>query len=431
MIPRHLSTTFGLAWATALFSSGADAQVAEPVPVPDLTQPESAPEKQSVLQRAPPPGYEALDMRLGSFMLAAALDFDEAFNSNVFATASHVRSDFITDITPQLTIQSNWSNHAAALVAQGTISRHAQNSAEDVENGVIEAQGRLDIATGEYLRADGGYQSLHEDRSSPDDNLGRFPTAYTVSSGHLGYVRSQSRLGLGLDAAVSDYSYSNEPTSGGAIIVNKDRNRLEASLTPRLSYEALPGYQTYVEVSGNTRQYDKRRDRSGLERSSNGFSAAAGLEAGLGHIISGRVYIGYQQQSYQDPRLATFSAPYFGAAVLWNITQLTSLRFGLSDSIAETIVSGASGIELSRVSAAVEHEFQRNLLLTGGVDYERDTYQGTARADGIYSARASAVRLLNRVTSVELQASWQRRSSTQSGANYDREILMLVLKIHL
>jgi hypothetical protein len=427
---KHLSPTLGLA-SLALCSFGAAAQVAEPMPVPDLTQPELAPEKQSVLQRAPPPGYETLDVRLGSFILGGALDLDETFNSNVFATSRNTRSDFITNAVPQVAIQSDWSNHAVALVAQGAISRHAQNPAEDVEDAAVEAEGRLDIATGEYIRLDGGYQRLHEDRSSPEDNLGRFPTVYTVASGRLSYVRSQSRVGFEFDANVSDYNYSNEPTAGGGEIINKDRDRLEASLTPRLSYEILPGYQTYVEVTGNMRQYDQKFDRSGLQRNSDGYSVATGLEAGLGHIVTGRAYIGYQQQSYRDPRLASFSAPYFGAALLWNVTQLTSLRFGLSDSIAETILPGASGIELSRVSAAIEHEYQRNLLLSGGVEYERDAYQGTTRTDGIYGAHASVVRLVNRAVSVELQGGWERRSSSQSGADYDRETMMLVLKIHL
>jgi hypothetical protein len=420
----------GLA-SIALFSRGAEAQVAEPMPVPDLTQPELAPEKQSVLQRAPPPGYETLDVRLGSFILDGSLDLDETFDSNIFATASNARSDFITDIAPRVAIQSDWSNHAVALVAQSTISRHAQNPAEDVEDAAVEAEGRLDIATGEYLQLAGGYQTLHEDRSSPDDNLGRFPTAYSLASGRLSYVRSQSRIGFGFDADISRYDYSNEPTAGGGEIVNKDRNRLEASLTPRVGYEVLPGYQAYVEATGDTRIYDQKFDRNGLQRNSSGFSVATGIESGVGHIITGRIYIGYQQQYYDDPSLATFRAPYFGASVLWNVTQLTSLRFGLSDSIAETILPGASGAQQTLVSASVEHELERTLLLTGGVGYERDAYQGNQRTDGIYSANASVERLLNRVLSVKLVGGWQQRSSTVSGAGYDRETMMLVLKIRL
>jgi hypothetical protein len=432
MTGKHLrSTTCGAAAAALLASWSAEAQIAGPMSVPDLTQPEAAPETQSVFQRGAPPGYEALDLRLGSFVVGTELDVDEGFNSNLYATDSHVRSDVVTTIAPRLAIASDWSNHAVSLVVEGDIDRYLKNSSENVENLAVAADGRLDIRTGEYLSVGGGYQSLHEDRSSPDDNLGRFPTAYTVAGGRLGYVLSRSRLSFGIDADLSRYDYSDEPVANGPEIVNKDRNRTEYSLTPRLAYEMLPGYQAYVELSGNDRVYDRKVDRSGLQRNSAGGSAAVGIEAGTGHIITGRIYVGYQQQDYADPRLDTFRAPYFGAAVLWNVTQLTSFRFGLADSVAETILPGASGAQQTTLSASFEHELERNLLLSGGVGLERDAYQGTARTDDVYSATASAERLINRVFSVKLTGSWSQRSSTVAGAGYDRESLMLTLKIRL
>jgi hypothetical protein len=418
-----------LAAVSSVLASTAHAQIAAPVPVPDLTQPAAAPETLSVFQR-PRPELDPLGVRLGSFVVKPSLDIGGTFNTNVFGTHGGERSDFIATEAPSVDVTSDWGNHAIAFHANGDFRQFATNTTENVNNFVTAVEGRLDILRGQYLEAAAGYQVQHEDRASPDATLGKFPTEYDVTTGRLSYVRSQTRIGVEVDATLDQYQFSNEPTgAGGGEFINSDRNREVYTLTPRVSYEINPGYQAFVEVTGNARKYDRRFDANGFERSSAGYGAAVGTQFDLGRIITGSAYVGYQDQQYDDHRLSSTSGLWFGGSLLWNVTDLTSAKLTLTRTIEETILNNSSGFFDTEVAATVEHELLRNILIGGGLTYANSDYQGISRSDDLYGVNATARWLFNRNVSAGVIGTWQQRSSNQSFNDFDREIVMLDVKV--
>jgi hypothetical protein len=422
--------------------SGAPALMAQditPNSVPDLTQPDFPEQRLSVGER-PHPEYDEVGYRFGSYVLKPTISAAETLDSNILGSSTFERSDFYTSVKPTVSLASDWAQDAVSLDAEGDIDRYARYTSENVENFLVRGNGRLDIERGQTLTFEAAYQVAHESRYSPESqaavslagggNYARFPTEYAVSTAQVTYVYSPSRLGFELVGSINDYAYTNEPTLNGGLAIEGDRNRREYVISPRISYELSPGYQAFVEGWGNRREYDSVFDATPdhLKRSSSGYAVAAGTQVQLGNVVSGQIYIGYQDQMYDDARLTPNAGLYLGGSVLWNITTLTSLKFAVSRSIQETILLGSSGFWDTEASVTAEHELLRNILLTAGINYSLNDYEGIARSDTTISGSVGARWKFTQVYSVGLSGTIQHRTSDQSINSFTRAVVGVDLK---
>jgi len=434
--------SIGLKAATAIMlisvAGTAHAQVAQPVSVPDLTQPVVAPEFISVGQR-PHPEYDSPGLHLGGFIANPSLDIGEEFNSNIYGLPI-VKSDFITQITPAVDLTSNWNDNAFGFHAEGDIDKHARFTADDTTNAIVQANGRLDIFHDQTLSLGLGYQALHEDRSSPDSiaqaqlagsgSFARNPTPFAVTTGQFDYIYAPSRIGFELIGNVNAYDFSNVPTLDGGLEINSDQNREEYTLTPRVSYTFDANYKAFFQVSGDVRSYDTSRDATPqhYKRSSTGYNIAVGNVFDIDRVITGQFYVGYQSQDYDDPRLSNISGVSFGASVLWNVTQLTSIKLSGSRSTQETILQGSSGLFDTTLEVSVEHEILRNILISLGVTYDDAAYQGVKQTDDTYGINASVRWKINRYLTAGATVDYTKRSSNVGIDRFDRNQVIIDIK---
>jgi hypothetical protein len=408
----------------------------------------TAPERLSVAQR-PEPEYSPLGIPVASFLVFPSAGLGETYDSNVFATPTDVKSDFVTDVTPDVAVDSNWNNNALDFDAGGDIRRYASQFSENVTDAHAVANGRLDVLRDIYFLGGLSYQREHEDRASPNSIVGqKNPTEYQVAGGGLSYVHETGRLGLRVDGTVNSYWYDNAQTATGVTVVETDRNRVESAIRPRLEYEIVPGYHAFVQFQANRRDYQAQFDQFGVAPDSHGYEGDAGTAINLGGIINGEIFAGYLKQYYSTGTQPTAANPTpiankpsvsgvgLGGNLLWNVTDLTSLRLNLSRTIEETIVTTAVGATtvvaqadlVTTAGVSVEHELLRNVLLTAGAIYTQDDFQGISRTDNSYEGTAGARYLINRNLSAGLDFSYTKRSSNQPGNDYDREIAMATLR---
>jgi len=375
------------------------------------------------------PDYDRLGLHEGSFYLYPSLGLLETYDSNIFATQTGVSDDFYTTLAPALSILSDWSRHAMALNANGQFNWYAKHSSENANNASVNGQGRLDIETGSYFAASAAYSLLHEARSAPVAVANvKQPTQYTTTTGYLGYVRDEGRIGLHADASVTSYSFNNNTTFGGQNVIETDRDRIEYVGALRASYEILPEqpYQAFVRLVGNSRQYHSidqlqlQTNGVSARRNSHGFEVDAGTAIQITRILTGDIYAGYLEQDYQSPLFHSPSGPGFGGDLLWSVTDLTSLKGAFSRTIVETDLVGASSATETNVSLSAEHELRRNIILVGGLGYIHDDYSGTSRSDDNYAANVGARYLLNRVWRVSADVSYGQRASNVGGQDYNR-----------
>jgi hypothetical protein len=393
-------------------------------------------ERHSVLER-PRPDYDPLGIRTGSFLVFPTVNLGESYDTNVFATATNTKSDLYATLSPGVVVRSDWNVHALEFSAKGDTRRYVTQANENVTSFAVRGDGRLDILRDIYALGGAGYQLLHEDRSSPDSVNGKKPVEYHVTSANLGYVHELGRLGARVDATIDSFSFNNATASTGATINQRDRDRIVYTVAPRLTYEIVPAYNAFAKLSGNGRDYVQKFDSRGFQRSSKGYELDVGTALDFTHVVNGEVFIGYLSQFYDDARLKTASGLAFGGTVLWNVTQLTSIRAILSRTIQETtqfatignVTTDAASYLKSAFTLSLDHELLRDVLLSGYVSYVNSDYQGINRTDDQLEVNVEARYLINQTLSASAFLTYTTRSSNVTGVAYDRGVAMLALKV--
>ena len=73
----------------------------------------------------------------------------------------------------------------------------------------------------------------------------------------------------------------------------------------------------------------------------------------------------------------------------------------------------------------------RNLILSGGGGFRYDDFEGISRADKFFTLSAGASYLMNRYLSLGARYTYSNRNSNEAGADYDRNLISLLLTAKL
>lgn len=428
------------AFLTAVILTGVGGTAAAQLALPDLPV-MTAPEQMSVMQR-PRPDFDPIGIRAGAFVIDPTLSIQEIFDSNVYATPTDVKSDFYTDLQPGVSLHSDWNNHALNVVLGGEIKRYVKQSSEDVGNALAAVNGRLDVLSNFYFLGSLAYQLEHEDRSTPDTLYNqKNPTQYQLAGTTVAGVYQSGRVGLRLDGIINYYTYDNGVTTLNVPIDESYRDRFEYTVTPRLSYEIVPGYNAFIKTPVNWVDYQSEYNIYGYDQSSYGYQIDAGAAVHLSNLVNGEIYLGYLDQQFDGgrspsviaaglPPLQPTSGISFGGNVLWNVTELTSVRGALGRAVLPSFFVPAIGqtappgnyVE-SSASLSVEHELLRDILMTGMASFINDAWQGSPREDDNYQLDLGIRYLINHYLNAGLNASYRQRASNAVGADYQREVV--------
>ena len=376
---------------------------------------------ESVFER-PRPDYDPLGVRAGGFLVFPRVEVGEAYNDNIFATDDDEEDDFITVVRPEVDFESDWNRHALNLRTGAEAGFYLDNDDENFLDGFALLDGRVDVLRETFIFGGLGWRHRHEDRGSPDDAQGEEPTVYDIYSANLGAFRGRGRISARVDGTVDRLDFQDVDAAGGGTIDEDDRDRNEYALNGRVGYEYLPDTEAFVRVTGRMRDYDTLE--GGFDRDSVGYAAVVGTDLDFTGKVTGEVFVGYQHTTYDDDELNDIDGLAAGAAVLWNVTGLTSVRGTLQISTEETTQANASGYLATRAGVAVEHELRRNILLGAGIDVGRDDYEGIAREDDIIAGQVSARYLINRNFYAGAEFSHRTRTSDVDD-DYSQNIILL------
>ena len=389
------------------------------------------PQRGETVTERPRPDLDPLGVRAGSFLVLPKLSLSEAYDDNIFSTENNTESDFITVISPEVAVQSDWNNHFLGFGAAADIGRYASNGDEDYEDFVLRGSGRLDILRDRYVSGGVTFRKTHEDRGSPDDVNGEEPTEFTVLTPTLGAFNRWNRFSLRGDLSMQRHDFDDARSSTGQIFNNDDRDRSRYVASVRGGYEIVPEYEAFVRVAWNTVKYSDDVDDNGIARDSDGYEAVVGTRIDLTGVTYGDIYAGWRSQSYEDDRLETSEGPSFGGALTWNVTGLTTVKGSLSRSVEETTLTGASSFFATDFKLSVDHEILRNLILGANAGYIFNDYEGITREDDIYRAGAYARYLMHRNLYLTARYNYEQRESNVVGADYDKNIFLLRLETQL
>lgn len=372
----------------------------------------------------------------GSWVILPSVGVEEKWNDNIYATnntanVGGVVSDYITTISPDVVVRSNWNNGLIVLDANSQNGFYASHTSENFNDYAFSGNGRLDISRQQYIAVRGGYYHEHEDRTSPNNDFGTKPTTYGLADGQLEYYNKLNRLSFTLDGQLTNYDYTDVANAAGGFIPNTDRNRTEYSGTGRVGYEIQPLLEAFVKGEYSDRSYDHKTATDGYQRSSTGYSVLGGVSMDFGGVTFGEIGLGYMSRNYDDNRFGTVSGVTANASVTWNVTPLTTLKLAGQRTIEETITFGSPGFIGSVGTFTVDHELLRNLLLNGFVRVSYNEYQDVGRNDTIVGGGAGATYLLNRYANVSASFSHTNQDSSSNLLNYTQNLGLVRLTLQM
>lgn len=385
--------------------------------------------------------YARQGIRLRSFIFSPKLDVDNQYDTNIYKQDKSLNpvDSYIAHFRPGLNVRSDWNRHALNLRFDTDFTQYAtQGDQNNYQDMFTRLDGRLDVLRNSHLDTGFTYNSVHEDRGSPDQIAGKAPTFYDTKAIDAFYTHKLNRVSVkgGLDTI--RYDYQNVLTSLNTVLAMSTRNHWEYAPSIRLGYEIQPEYEAYVKFVYKKADYDDLVSSSGAgtayNRNSSGFNALGGLAFELTALVTGDVSLGYLQRSYVDSRLPSISGINGFVNLKWRPTLLTTITGRLAHDINETTQAGVAGVLATGINLGVEHELLRNVILSMGGNFANNDYQGfiapnlVNRNDKVYGGNVSAKYLLNRNLSTALSYTYQNRDVNYQFSNYEVNQVMLNLR---
>lgn len=333
------------------------------------------------------PSDAGQEVRLGSFIVGGGLTLSELYDDNIYATESAEVGDYVTIVTPELYLESDWERHRLRVEGGAEIGRYASNDGEDYEDAWIGADGKYDISKDSNVFGGGRISREHEDRESPDDVNGTEPTTFARVQGHVGVAHKIERTSVRVGVTSERLDFEDVARTGG-VINNDDRDRTMYEAGGRVGYRASPGLEPFVQALYDLRRYDDEADDNGLDRDSAGYGLAAGFQARLAAGLGVEALAGYLHQAYDDASLDDVDALDLGLRLLWESGRGTTLNAFLDRTVEETTLDRASAALDTVAGVSVEHSLAADLLLDARAVYIDSDFEGITRQDDIYSLGA-------------------------------------------
>jgi opacity protein-like surface antigen len=362
-------------------SSGTKSQSVISVPLP--SQYPTDPLKTGIYPKTKPARQ---GIRFGSFMVSPEISVTGMYDENIFATRTGEVEDFVTTVTPAVSIKSDWTKHSLNFWAGVSGDMYRSNPDQNVVDHWLETEGRYDISNKTNIYAGLGLSRNHEDRANLDDPLRAFlaaePTRYWETNGHLGVFHQFDAVSVRLGTTYEHLNFDDVPNLGGGTINMDDRDRKQYSTGGRISYKVSPKYVAFAQAATDNRRYDE----SSIGRDSDGYSVAAGMGVDFGGNNRAEAYIGHMKQNYKNSAMADVSKPYFGAEAQFATGPNTYVSAHLDRDIDETTITGASSSLDTTVWGRVDHDVSQNLSFNGRLSYSRSKYQGVDRKEHYFGA---------------------------------------------
>lgn len=379
------------------------------------------------------PAYAPIGYQIGTFTVLPTFAQSVGYDSNpdqAAPTLAKGSAAFRTDAT--LDFQSNWSASSLQGSLRGSYLETPQNEAASrpAADGTVRL--RIDAERDLHFDAEGRFLVDTQRTSSPNLQASTATSRplLAVYGGSLGATETFNRLSVTLRGSVDRSEFDNARLSDGTIINQADRNLNQYSLQLRTAYEVNPDFSPFVDILGDTRVYDQRRDLSGVRRDSDGIALAVGASFGLARSLTGEISAGIQHRTYVDPSLRDINAPLVNAALVWSMSPLTTVRLTAATGVTETTIPGSSGILTDVATLEVQHDLLRNLSIVLGGSFLRNDYQGSPTRETGFSATARLDYHFTRWLTLRGTYIYQQIDSTVVGSSFRESTFLLGIRVN-
>lgn len=316
---------------------------------------------------------EDTSLRLGAFLVSPQLTVNATYDDNIFATNTNADGDAYFTFRPEVFVRSNWSSNALSARAYFEQTVYSRFDGENNANYGIEVASRLDVSRQTRIFVDINASRQRERRSSLSSFFNTLtPVRYETYTVAFAAEQDLGNLRLRGEGSVKRYAYSEARLPTG-ILNQQFRNSLIYGGALQASYDINGLTKIIARGSLESRRFDLRPGDVGFDpitqtdRSGDGARIEFGVEREITRLIDATVRVGYLSFRYPDPRLRDISDFSYFANLRWNVTPLTTINAFAERRVDETSSQITAGNLRDEVSATVDHELLRNLILSGSV----------------------------------------------------------------
>ncbi|WP_197054305.1 outer membrane beta-barrel protein [Sphingomonas sp. 37zxx] len=312
------------------------------------------------------PLFDRQGIRTGSFLFLPTVTANVGATSNIFKQPDG-SGDAFGEIGATAALRSDLTRHAIDADLAVNSRTYLDNSSEDAVTYAGRIGGRYDISRGDSLSFDVRREHQLIDRGAVGEVLlTREPIRYDFTGVAVGARNTMGRLVVSLDGQIGRFDYKSAETVDGL--------RLDQDFRDFNFYEARVdvGYTTgaatvFGSIGGELRRFD---GDPLINRDSDVVEVIAGIRGETNALWRGQIGIGYLRGQFKDPNVDAISGVALDVSVEYLATELTTFRLGARRRL-QNVGSAISAASLvTEVSAGVDHELLRNLIVSGGVGYQ-------------------------------------------------------------
>jgi hypothetical protein len=330
------------------------------------------------------PADTELGIPLGSFRLYPTLDIRAGYDTNVFAQpAGQGTGSPYEAIRPSLEVRSDWNNHMLNFGAYGAFGFYNNATSQNYQNFGFNTDSRFDIQRDWYLSASAAFTGTTELLGTPDVAQSLSPSVVYAVPLSLSMYQRFNRLFYQATVNATGLRYSDFSQLNTSALPAGSRDRNEFGETLRAGYELYDGFDFWVQGGLNQRSYLQYTNVAGQQRDSSGWSVVGGSTLDLGGISKLEGFVGYTQQNYFNPGVAT-GAVTFGLGGTWNGYQPLVVRPFVSRSINETVFTNYQDYVSTTIGAELNYTLQNDWQLNGGASFSLLDYTPVPGSTGTF-----------------------------------------------
>ena len=379
------------------------------------------------------PAYAPIGYRIGTFTVLPSFAQSLGYDSNPDqSNRQSARGSVALRTEAAVDFRSDWSSSSLQGAMRGSYLETPQNEAASrpAADGTVRL--RIDASRDLHIDAEGRFLVDTQRTSSPNLQAAAATSRplLAVYGASLGATETFNRLSVTLRGSVDRSQFDNAQLANGVTINQADRNLNQYSLQLRTAYEVSPDLSPFVDLLGDTRVYDLRRDTNGIRRDSDGIALMVGASFGLARSVTGEISAGIQHRSYVDPSLRAIDAPLVNAALVWSLSPLTTVRFTAATGVTETTILGSSGILTEVATVELQHDLLRNLSIVFGGSFLKNDYQGSTIRENGFSATARLDYRFTRWLTLRGTYIYQQIDSTVVGSSFRDNTFLVGLRVN-
>ncbi len=362
-----------------------------------------------------PNAYKQTGMNLGGFTVYPKVNIETLAVDNLFYTESDKKSDVSVGITPEISINSNWSRHslnASAKVGYNNYFNYGEESTATWDlraNGIVQTYGNSAISGS--VSTTGGTEPRGLDTSIYGTDSA---VEYTRNSASIGYTHEYNRLKASAVASVNSYNYDDVNSLFNGSNIDQDYRDLQvANLTLRGEYALTPDKSVFISITPNSYSYD---DKS-VNRDSKGYNINIGTSFDLTELLTGEVSIGTAKQDYDNPLFSDSVFTSYNGSLKYFPTRLTSVGISVGRNIRESILLNSSGSIYNNATFNIDHALRRNIILSSKLGITTSDFNQIDRSDKRYNFGLGAAYYMNRNVKTSLNYDYYSLSSSGTDAS--------------